>query len=324
LFLKDINMASPPYSLTERNANPPRGKTILITGGASGIGLATALYLHTGEYKNNVVALDRAENPPSVAELRKSPRFLYLPCDVTDWVSQRNAFAKASEFYGGIDCVFVNAGIAEYGEQIWTDSFDSNGQLQEPDRRCIDIDIRAVGDTLKLCMYHLRNDSDSGTSKRKGSGRGRGGSIVMTASLAGYLASAGAPLYSAAKHGVVGYLRALKGDCAKAGIAISVIAPGITLTPIILGRRTGQTLQEWGKDMGGRGVPINNAETIGLTVANLMGQGQKANGSGVLIQANRCQELEGGIAKGRGEWMGREMLDLFRGGRNAPLFPNKL
>lgn len=315
-------MATPPYKLTARNANPPRNKTILITGGASGIGLATAHYLHESEYKNNVVAVDLATNPASVAELRKSPRFLYLQCDVTDWSSQRAAFAKASEFYGGIDCVFVNAGVAEYGEQIWTDHFDGNGQLQPPDRRTIDIDIRAVGDTLKLAMFHLRSDSEGG--KRKGSGRGKGGSIVMTASLAGYLASAGAPLYSAAKHGVVGYLRALKGDCAKADIAISVIAPGITLTPIILGRKTGQTLQEWGQDMGDRGVPINNAETIALTVANLMGQGAKANGSGVLIQANVCQELEGGIAKGRQQWMGKEMLEMFRGGRNAPLFPNKL
>jgi NAD(P)-dependent dehydrogenase (short-subunit alcohol dehydrogenase family) len=223
-----------------------------------------------------------------------------------------------------LDCVFVNAGIAEMGEQIWTDELDRNGELEEPDRRTIDIDIRAVGDTLKLAMYHLRNDSDSKSGKRRGSGKGQGGSIVMTASLAGYLASAGAPLYSAAKHGVVGYMRALKQDCAKVGIAISVIAPGITLTPIILGRRTGQTLDEWGKDMGSRGVPINNAETIALTVANLMGQGARANGSGCLIQANRIQELEGGIAKSRTHWMGKEMLELFRGGRDAPLFPNKL
>ncbi|KAK3046068.1 hypothetical protein LTR09_012406 [Extremus antarcticus] len=317
-------MASPAYSLTERNTNPPRNKTILITGGASGIGLATAIYLHSAEYKNNVVCLDLQENPPNVAELRKSPRFLYLPCNVTDWSSQRAAFAKASEFFGSIDCVFVNAGVAEIGEQIFTDTLDKNGQLAEPDRITIDIDIRAVGDTLKLAMYHLRNDKDEKTGKRKGFGRGHGGSIVMTASLAGYLASAGAPLYSAAKHGVVGYLRALKGDCAKVGIAISVIAPGITLTPIILGRRTGQTLQEWGKDMGERGVPINTAETIALTVANLMGQGMGANGAGVLIQGNRCQELEGGLAKGREGWMGKEMLGMFRRGRAAPLFPNKL
>ncbi|KAK3696406.1 hypothetical protein LTR37_017977 [Vermiconidia calcicola] len=314
-------MASPAYSLTERTAIPPRSSTILITGGASGIGLATALYLHSPEFKNNVISLDRAENPPHVAELRKSPRFIYLQCDVTDWVSQRTAFAKAATFFGRIDCVFVNAGVAEIGEQIWTDVYDDNGELQEPDRRTIDIDIRAVGDTLKLAMYHLRSDSDG---KRKGSGRGQGDSIVMTASLAGYLASAGAPLYSAAKHGVVGYMRALKGDCAKAGIAISVIAPGITLTPIILGRKTGQSIEEWGKDMSDRGVPINNAETIALTVANLMGQGAKANGSGVLIQGNRIQEMEGGIAKERKHWMGAEMLEMFRAGRSAPLFPNKL
>jgi NAD(P)-dependent dehydrogenase (short-subunit alcohol dehydrogenase family) len=165
-------------------------------------------------------------------------------------------------------------------------------------------------------MYHLRTDSDAETGKRKGSGKGSGGSIVMTASLAGYLASAGAPLYSAAKHGVVGYLRALKGDCAKVDIAISVIAPGITLTPIILGRRQGQSLEDWAADMANRGVPINTAETIAWTVANLMGQGIKGNGSGVLIQANRMQELEAGIAKGRAQWMGQEMLELFRGGRS--------
>jgi len=326
-ILANINlniMATPTFTLSSSTANPPRHSTILITGGASGIGLATALYLHRSEYQNNVVVLDRSESPPNINELTKSSRFLYLQCDVTSWPSQRDAFAKAAHHFSRLDCVFVNAGVAEIGEQMFTDNLDSNGELAEPDRRTIDIDIRAVGDSLKLAMYHLRNDSDPKSGKRKGSGKGRGGSVVMTASLAGYLASAGAPLYSAAKHGVVGYLRALKGDCSSVGIALSVIAPGITLTPIILGRRQGQSLEDWGKDMHSRGVPINTAETIGLTVAHIMGLGQKANGSGYLIQANRIQELESGIAKTRQQWMGKEMLDLFRGGRNAPLFPNKL
>ncbi|KAI5361026.1 putative short-chain dehydrogenase/reductase SDR, NAD(P)-binding domain superfamily [Septoria linicola] len=317
-------MASPVYTLSEANANPPQNSTILITGAASGIGLATSLYLHKPQYKNNIIALDISPKAPAIEELTKSSRYLYISSDVLSWESQRDAFAVGAANFGGIDHVFVNAGLAEVGEQIWTDSYTDYGQLAEPNRATIDVDIRAVGDTLKLAMFHLRNDVPSNGGKRKGSGKGRGGTIVMTASLAGYLASAGAPLYSAAKHGVVGYLRALKGDCATAGIAISVIAPGITLTPIILGRREGQSLEDWGKDMSGRGVPINTAETIALTVANLMGQGAKSNGQGVLIQGNRMQELEGGIAKGRAQWMGKEMLEMFRGGRNAPLFPNKL
>jgi NAD(P)-dependent dehydrogenase (short-subunit alcohol dehydrogenase family) len=87
----------------------------------------------------------------------------------------------------------VNAGIAEHGDQFFTDTFDPSGQLAEPDRRCVDIDLHAADDTVKLAIYWMRKDAKHG--------RGRGGSIVMTASIAGYLASAGAPLYSAAKHG---------------------------------------------------------------------------------------------------------------------------
>jgi hypothetical protein len=158
-------------------------------------------------------------------------------------------------------------------------------------------------------------------------GKGRGGSVVMTASLAGYLASAGVPLYSAAKRGIVGLMRAPRNDLATVDIAISVVAPGITVTPILSQERIdikAGGIDERAAGMQKLGVPINKAETIALAVAHLIHKRMASNGQGILIQANQMAEIEGGIAKARSQWMSEEMLKLFRGGRNAPPFLNKL
>lgn len=206
--------------------------------------------------------------------------------------------------------MFVNAGIAEYKDQFFNDEVDNEGRLKEPDRRVLNIDMDAASDTTKLAIHYLRKNKEGGT-------------ITMTASLAGYLASAGAPLYSAAKHGVVGLMRALKQECAKVNIAISVVAPAITVTPILnsSNRETdGRTPDAYAKEMAGHGVPLNKPESIALAVCWLFDQGITANGAGIFVQADKFVDLERGLAKSREQWMGKEMLELFRGGRKAPLF----
>lgn len=184
-------MANEAFTVARDKLSGPRDSTILITGGASGIGLQTAILLHN--LGNNVVIVDRAQPHPSTpASLTSSSRFLYQQADITQWKSQRAAFEAAVKKFGAIDGVFVNAGIAEYKDQFFKDELDEDGLLKEPDKRVYDIDMNAANDTARLAVYYLRN---------KKSGKKPGGSIVMTASLAGYLASAGAPQYSAAKHG---------------------------------------------------------------------------------------------------------------------------
>lgn len=89
--------------------------------------------------------------------------------------------------------MFVNAGIWEYKDQFFDDELDADGELKEPDRRVIRLNMDAANDTVKLALFYLRKN---GT---------KGGSIVLTASLAGYTSSAGAPLYSAAKHGKMSF-----------------------------------------------------------------------------------------------------------------------
>lgn len=290
------------------NALKSTPKTIVITGGSSGIGLATAQLLSSLNPKHNLVLIDLQSPPASFNH--DSSRVLFNRCNITSWVSQRAGFAAAYEKFGRIDAVFVNAGIAEYEDQFFNDILDSDGKLAEPDRRVLNIDMDAASDTTKLAIHYLRKNG------------AEGGQIVLTASLAGYLASAGAPLYSAAKHGVVGLMRALKQECAKLSISVSVVAPAITVTPILTGnnRRLNSAPDVYAAEMEKVGVPINKPESIALAVCWLFDQGKAGNGAGIFIQGNQFSDLERGLATSREKWMGKEMLALFRGGRGAPLF----
>lgn len=187
-------MASPKaFSILLSDLKGPKDSVTLITGGAAGIGLQTALLLHEICPRNKIILLDRHQpNSQQAPRLfTKSDRVLALQCDLTDWASQREAFEAGVQRFGTIDNVFVNAGIAEYKDQFFKDDLDEQCKLKEPDRRVYDVDLAAANDTVKLAIHHMRKSRNGKT----------GGNIVLTASLAGYLASAGAPLYSAAKHG---------------------------------------------------------------------------------------------------------------------------
>jgi NAD(P)-dependent dehydrogenase (short-subunit alcohol dehydrogenase family) len=189
-------MASPEVFTIDRSSlNAHSDSVTLITGGAAGIGLQTALLIHSISSKNRIIIVDR--QAPNAQQAPKSfidsERVLFQQSDITDWRSQRSAFEAGVQKFGGIDNVFVNAGIAEYKDQFFNDEVDGDGKLKEPDRRVYDVDLNAANDTLKLAIHYMRRRKPGAPA----------GSIVMTASLAGYLASAGAPLYSAAKHGAL-------------------------------------------------------------------------------------------------------------------------
>lgn len=164
-------------------------KTVIITGGSSGIGLESSLLFHS--LGANVVICDRSKPSTGVTEasqLLESQRVRFVECDVTQWASLVSAFKIANSTFGGVDIVCVNAGVSEIGNAFFSLTVDDAGDPEQPNMKTLDIDLTGAIYTISLAMHYL-------------SQRSEGGSIIVTSSLAGYTPLPEMPLYAAAKHG---------------------------------------------------------------------------------------------------------------------------
>jgi NAD(P)-dependent dehydrogenase (short-subunit alcohol dehydrogenase family) len=156
----------------------------------------------------------------------------------------------------------------EYRDQLFTDELDSDGKLAQPDHRTLTVDLNAAVDTTKLAIHYLKKNGK------------QGGNIILTASIAGYLGFTGAPLYTAAKHGVVGLVRCLKAEVAKVNISISCVAPGITVTPLLNAAEdvsAGRSPEAKAQQMAAAGVAVNRVESVALAVCFLLNEGTKVS-----------------------------------------------
>ena len=211
-----------------------RDKVALITGGASGIGKATALALAEAGAVVVVADVDR-----SGEELAGQIGGHFVQVDVTDLEANEAMVAAAVEHAGGIDHVFLNAGVST---GTWFgDDFDV-----ELYRRAMGVNLDGVVFGVQAALPALRE-------------RG-GGSIVATASLAGLTGMPMDPVYTANKHGVVGLVRALGPALVHDGIRVNAVCPGFTESKLTEGIEEG---------IAQYGVPLMPASDIASVVLNL-------------------------------------------------------
>ncbi len=197
------------------------GKVAMITGGASGLGGASARLLHASGA--NVVILDvNAEAGQALAaELGDSA--LYVHTDVTSEESSEAAIQQAYDAFGAVHIAINCAGIGTPGRVL-----SRKGVLPlDTFSRVIQINLIGTFNIIRLAAAQMRSNEPNDDGER--------GVIVNTASIAAFDGQIGQPAYSASKAGVVGMTLPIARELASSGIRVMTIAPGIFDTPMLAG-----------------------------------------------------------------------------------------
>jgi NAD(P)-dependent dehydrogenase (short-subunit alcohol dehydrogenase family) len=185
---------------------PAPGSVALITGGTGGFGRALATKLKALDVVPVLADLDSERNRQVATDLGCP----FVVLDVTDRAANEAVVAQVEAEHGRLDAAFLNAGIAgKSREALDVDEF----------LRVVDIDLFGVVYGTEAALPALR--------------RAGGGSIVVTASLAGLSPMATDPGYSVAKGGAVAFVRSMAPRLAGEDIVITAICPGFADTAII-------------------------------------------------------------------------------------------
>ena len=195
------------------------GKTFLVTGGASGLGGATAkMFADNGAH---VVIVDlNTELGESVAH-DIGGRF--VRCDVSSEADGQKAIETAVSAFGGLDGLVNCAGIGSASRTLGkTGPHDLASFV-----KTISVNLIGTFNMIRLASAAIANkDPDEG---------GQRGVIVNTASVAAYDGQIGQAAYSASKGGIVGMTLPIARDLASVGIRVMTIAPGLFKTPLLAG-----------------------------------------------------------------------------------------
>jgi NAD(P)-dependent dehydrogenase (short-subunit alcohol dehydrogenase family) len=195
---------------TDYKAHRLEGRVAVVTGGASGIGLATVRRL-AGEGAKLVIGdLDPAAGKAAADEVGG----LYVPTDVTNQAEVENLFRQAYDTFGSVDIAFNNAGISppEDGSILDT-GLDAWRKVQE-------VNLTSVYLCCKAAIPYMQ---------RQGKG-----SIINTASFVAVMGAATSQIsYSASKGGVLAMSRELGVEFAREGIRVNALCPGPVNTPLL-------------------------------------------------------------------------------------------
>jgi len=206
------------------------GKTALVTGSTSGIGLGVALCL--ARQGANIVLNGFGDVDGPKAQLAAlGVKVAYHGADMSKPADIADMMASAEREFGGVDILVNNAGIQHVAlvEDFPPEKWDA----------IIAINLSSAFHTTRLAIARMREKN--------------WGRVINIASTHGLVASAQKSAYVASKHGVVGFTKAVALETATTGITVNAICPGWVLTPLVQKQIDDRAARE--------GIPLDQAKT---------------------------------------------------------------
>jgi len=195
------------------------GHAAIVTGGASGLGAATARALAAAGAKVAIFDLNEAEGASVANEISA----LFIPCNVADTESAERAVATAKAAHGAARILVTCAGIAPAARIVGR----AGPMPLDAFRRVIDVNLNGAFNVMRLVAAELQKMPPLDDGER--------GVVIFTASIAAFDGQIGQPAYAASKAGIVGLTLPAAREFAAFGIRVCSIAPGLFATPLLSG-----------------------------------------------------------------------------------------
>jgi len=197
------------------------GRTIIVTGGASGLGLATVEMVLAAGGRAVILDVNEQAGASAAARLGNSARF--ITADVTSDASLKRAVDTALETFGAVHGLVCAAGIAAAERVLPKDGV----QPLEHFTRVINVNLVGTFNAVRLAAAAMAANEPNEAGER--------GVIVTTASVAAFDGQIGQAAYAASKGGIVALTLPVARELARLGVRVMTIAPGTFDTPLMAG-----------------------------------------------------------------------------------------
>ncbi|KAK3312727.1 hypothetical protein B0H66DRAFT_631481 [Apodospora peruviana] len=256
------------------------GKSVIITGGASGIGKSAAVLAHAAGA--NVIIADLSEDAGEVLIAEFKERILYVKADVSLWTDVLDLFTKAWDRFGAIDVVLSNAGTNAF-ETLLDDEFDGE-TLAAPSLKNLEVNLHGSLYCAKAAFHFFKKHPE------------RNCQLVFTGSAASIIDTPPLFLYCAGKAGVLGLMRGLRQRLPSDKVTVNMVAPWMTVTPM---------LPDWIRLKWGD-LPANDTDGVARALL-LPAVRPQVNGKTLWVAGNDIVEVEDALEATRPQWLGAEL-----------------